>query len=158
MRGTTRTIAVAGISALALLTAACSGSDDPGTSGTSGTGTATGAAGGEIVVHGCTPENPLVASNTSETCGGNVLDTLTAKLVHYNSKTADPEMDIAESIETDDNQNFTVKLKPYKFADGTDVKAENFVKAWNYAAYGPNGQGGLLLRPHRGLRGPPVHR
>jgi len=142
MRGTTRTIAVAGISALALLTAACSGSDDPGTSGTSGTGTATGAAGGEIVVHGCTPENPLVASNTSETCGGNVLDTLTAKLVHYNSKTADPEMDIAESIETDDNQNFTVKLKPYKFADGTDVKAENFVKAWNYAAYGPNGQGG----------------
>ena len=83
MRGTTRTMAVAGVSALALLTAACSGdSADPSTSaGASGSASA-GAAGGSIVVNGCTPENPLIASNTGETCGGNVLDTITSKLVH----------------------------------------------------------------------------
>ena len=144
MRGTTRTMAVAGVSALALLTAACSGdSADPSTSaGASGSASA-GAAGGSILVNGCTPENPLIASNTGETCGGNVLDTITSKLVHYNTDTAQPEMDIAESIETEDNQNFTVKIKAdYKFDDGTPVTSDSFVKAWNYASYGPNGQGG----------------
>ena len=50
--------------------------------------------------------------------------------------------DIAESIETSDNKTFTVKLKPYKFHDGTEVTAKNFVDAWNYTAYGPNGQEG----------------
>ena len=63
-----------------------------------------------------------------------------AKLVRYNSDNAAPENDIAESIESEDNQNFTIKIKPYKFHDGTDVKAKNFVDAWNYTAYGPNAQ------------------
>ena len=68
---------------------------------------------------------------------------MTAKLVRYNTETAAPENDIAESIETTDNQTFTVKLKAgYKFHDGTEVKAKNFVDAWNYTAYGPNGQAG----------------
>ena len=67
---------------------------------------------------------------------------MTAKLVRYNTENAAPENDIAESIETTDNKLFTVKLKPYKFHDGTDVKAKNFVDAWNYTAYGPNGQAG----------------
>ncbi len=94
-----------------------------------------------ITIRGCTPQNPLLPGSTSEVCGGNVLDAVLAKLVHYNSDTAAPEMDIAESIETDDNLTFTVKLKPgHKFHDGTDVKAKNFVDAWNYEAYFPNGQ------------------
>ena len=55
--------------------------------------------------------------------GGNVLDAVTARLIHYNPDTAKPEMDIAQSIETKDNQNFTVKIKPgYKFSDGTKVR------------------------------------
>src|SRR5690606_29511564 len=38
---------------------------------------------------------------------------------------------------------FTVKIKQgYMFQDGTEVKAKNFVDAWNYTAFGPNGQGG----------------
>lgn len=94
-----------------------------------------------VTIRGCTPENPLIATNTNEVCGGNVLDAITAKLVHYNADTAAPELDIAESITTKDNQNFTVKLKPgYKFSDGTEVKAKNFVDAWNWGVYGPNGQ------------------
>jgi len=101
-----------------------------------------GQAGGEIVVAGCTPENPLIPGNTSETCGGDIVDAMTSKLVRYNTENAAPENDIAQSIETTDNKLFTVKLKPYKFHDGTDVKAKNFVDAWNYTAYGPNGQAG----------------
>ncbi|KGN34940.1 peptide ABC transporter substrate-binding protein [Knoellia sinensis KCTC 19936] len=146
MRGTTRTVAVAGISAAALLLAGCGGSSDEGTD------TPAAKAGGSITVRGCNPENPLVAGNTSETCGGNVLDVVTAKLVKYNVDTAAPEMDIAESIETSDNQNFTVKLKAdYKFHDGTVVKAKNFVDAWNYTAYGPNAQyGSYFFEPIEG--------
>ncbi|WP_245634300.1 peptide ABC transporter substrate-binding protein [Janibacter corallicola] len=138
-------MAVASISAVALLATACGGSSDDGGGGEGGSG-------GEVVVNGCTPENPLVAGNTAETCGGNVLDTITAKLIHYDSKTAEPEMDIAKSIDTKDNQHFTVKLKKgYKFHDGTEVKAKNFVDAWNYTAYGPNAQqGSYFFEPIKG--------
>ena len=92
-------------------------------------------------MRGCTPENPLIGSSTTEVCGGNVIDAFTAKLIHYDTETAEPEMDIAESIETEDNQTFTVTLKKgYKFHDGTEVLAKNFVDAWNWAAYAPHGQ------------------
>lgn len=139
MRGTTRTVAVAALSAVALLAAGCGG----GGSGDDKTSAAAGKTGGEIIVQGCNPENPLVPSATSETCGGNVIDAIFAKLVHYDPDTAAPTNDIAEAIDTTDNQTFTVKLKKgYKFHDGTEVKSKNFVDAWNYAAYAPNAQGG----------------
>lgn len=138
MRARSRAMVAAGFTAVALALTACGGgSTAPGTEGGGGT------AGGEITVNGCTPENPLIPGNTSEVCGGNVIDVFASKLVHYNSDTAEPEMDIAESIDTSDNQNFTVKLKQgYKFQDGTEVKAANFVKAWNYASSGKNGYSG----------------
>jgi oligopeptide transport system substrate-binding protein len=148
MRGTTRTVAVAAMSAVALLAAGC-GSDE----GSEPETTAEVKTGGEITVRGCNPENPLVPSNTTETCGGNVIDAVFAKLVHYDAETAKPEMDVAESIETTDNQNFTIKLKTgWKFHDGTDIKAKNFVDAWNYAAYGPNAQSsGYFMEPIEGF-------
>ena len=138
MRGTTRATFAAGIASLALVAGACGGggtSPDPGTS-------QGGQTGGAVTVAGCTPENPLIPGGTSEACGGDIIDAMTAKLVKYNTENAAPENDIAESIETTDNKTFTVKLKPYKFHDGTDVKAKNFVDAWNYTAYAPNGQAG----------------
>ncbi len=141
MRGTTRTVAVAGMSALALLTAACSGSSGNSSSTTSGgtSGTAA-AAGGEISIAGCTPQNPFIPAMTNETCGGDMLEPVLARLVHYNPETAAPELDLAQSIETKDNQNFTVTLKKgQKFSDGTEVKAANFVKAWNWNRAGKNG-------------------
>src|SRR5829696_9789561 len=138
MRGRTRGMAAAAITSLALVATACGGggtgtepaAEDPGSQ-----------AGGEIVVAGCTPENPLVPGNTSETCGSDIVEAMTSKLIQYNTENAAPENDIAESIETDDNKLFTVKLKPYKFHDGTEVTAKSFVDAWNYTAYGSNGQG-----------------
>jgi oligopeptide transport system substrate-binding protein len=126
---------VAGISSVALLAAACGGgnsSDDTSSS-------AGGKAGGAVTVRGCNPQNPLNASNTTETCGGNVLDAISAKLIHYNPENAAPENDIAEKIDTSDNQNFTVTIKKgYMFQDGTEVKAKNFVDAWNWVAAGEN--------------------
>ncbi|WP_299441035.1 ABC transporter substrate-binding protein [uncultured Phycicoccus sp.] len=148
MRGTTRTVAVAAMSAVALLAAGCGGgsSDD-------NTTPAEGQAGGEITVFGCNPQNPLVPQNTGETCGGDVLDQVFSKLVHYDADTAKPENDQAESIETEDNQNFTIKVKQgIKFHDGTELKAKNFVDAWNYAAYGPNGMyNGYFFEPVEGF-------
>jgi oligopeptide transport system substrate-binding protein len=130
--------------------AGCGGGDDSGDASDTGAAAKTG---GSITVKGCNPENPLIPGNTTETCGGDVLDASTAKLVHYNVETAAPENDIAESITTEDNQNFTVKLvKGYKFHDGTEVKAKNFVDAWNYVAYGPNGQSSsYFLQPVEGF-------
>jgi oligopeptide transport system substrate-binding protein len=149
MRGTTRTVAVAAMSAVALLAAGCGSGDDSGDTDS----TAAGKTGGEVTVQGCNPENPLVPSATSETCGGNVISALFSGLVHYDPETAKPENDVAESIETSDNQTFTVKLnKGYKFHDGTEVKAKNFVDAWNYAAYAPNAQGGgYFMQPIEGF-------
>jgi oligopeptide transport system substrate-binding protein len=139
MRGRTRGMAAAVITSLALVATACGGG---GTAPEPGAEDPAGQAGGEIAVAGCTPENPLIPGNTSEACGGDIVEAMTSKLVRYNTENAAPENDIAESIETDDNKLFTVKLKPYKFHDGTEVTAKGFVDAWNYTAYGPNGQAG----------------
>jgi len=128
---------VAGISTLALLAAACGG--DNGSSSSSSS--AAGKTGGTVTVRGGEPQNPLIPTNTNETFGGNVLDAIGAKLIHYNPENAAPENDIADKLATTDNQNFTVTLKHgYKFQDGTEVKAKNFVDAWNWGAYGPNAQ------------------
>lgn len=129
MRVRSRTVAaVALASSVALFAAGCSGTSD----------TSEGTEGGEITVRGCTPENPLIPTNTNEVCGGNVLDAVTAKLIRYDTDTAEPTNDIAESIETDDNQTFTVTIKEgYMFSDGTEVMAHNFVDAWNWGRTHP---------------------
>jgi oligopeptide transport system substrate-binding protein len=138
MRARTRAMAAASLTSIALLATACGGG---GSTTPAPDAKQAGATGGEISIQGCTPQKGLLPGLTSETCGGNVLDAVTAKLVHYNTDTAAPENDIAESIDTSDNKTFTVKLKPgYKFSDGTDVKAKNFVDAWNYSANCANGQ------------------
>ena len=55
--------------------------------------------------------------------------------------TAEPILAMAESIESEDNQTWTVTLKEgWKFHDDTDVTAQSFVDAWNWASYGPNAQ------------------
>ncbi len=140
MRGRTRGMVAVAITSLALFATACGGG---GAEPEPGAEDPAGQAGGEISIRGCTPENPLIPGNTSEVCGGNVIDAMAAKLVRYDPATAAPSNDIAESIESEDNQTFTVKLKQgYKFQDGTEVKAKNFVDAWNYTAAGVNGQAG----------------
>jgi len=127
-------VAVAGL----LMAAGCGGGGDDDKSADGG---GSGAGKGEIVVQGCKPQNPLIPTNTNEVCGGDVLDQVLAKLVRYNPATGEIQNDVAESITTKNSQLFTIKIrKGLKFSDGTDIKAKNFVDAWNWGAYGPNAQ------------------
>ncbi|GAB3877311.1 hypothetical protein GCM10027612_00020 [Microbispora bryophytorum subsp. camponoti] len=94
-----------------------------------------------MFIRGCEPQTGFVPGNINETCGGTINDFVYSKLVKYNSDTAAPELDQAESIETTDNKVWTIKLKSgLKWTDGTPVTAKNYVDAWNYTAYSPNAQ------------------
>ena len=117
--------------ALAVLVAACANGD---------TGDDNGEA-ASISIHGCEPLNPLIPSNTAEVCGGNPMDQMFTGLVAYNPRTAEPENAVASAISSDDNVTWRIALhEGWKFHDGTDVTADSFVSAWNWAAYGPHGQ------------------
>lgn len=143
MRATSRAALVAGMSATTMLLASCGGGGGDTNAGSDGAtgGQAGGKAGGEIVVRGCQPQNPLVGGDTGESCGHDIVELFTSTLFRYDPNTSEPKPDLAASVESKDNQNFTVKLQPgRKFSDGTEVKAKNFVDAWNYTAYSPNGQ------------------
>ncbi|MFI6164853.1 ABC transporter substrate-binding protein [Micromonospora haikouensis] len=118
--------------AFALVASGCSSSDGEGGEATS--------ADGAITVDGTEPENPLVPSNTTETGGGKIIDWLWTGLVEYPNNGGAPQNALAESIETTDSKVYKIKIKQdTKFHDGTVVKAKNFVDAWNWGAYSPNG-------------------
>ncbi|MFF2369796.1 ABC transporter substrate-binding protein [Agromyces sp. NPDC058110] len=93
-----------------------------------------------ISTNGNEPQNPLVPTNTNEVGGGKILDSIFAGLVYYDAEGA-PHNDVAESIETEDAQNYTIKIKSgLKFTNGEDVTANSFVDAWNYGALLSNEQ------------------
>lgn len=151
MHSKTRAALVAGLSATALL-AACGGGDSGNTGG--GDGAASNSAGSPLTIRGCNPQNDLIPANTTETCGGDVLDLTTSKLVFYTPENGKAENDLAESIDTKDSKVYTIKLqKGRKFSDGTEIKAKNFVDAWNMAAYGPNAMSaGSFMEPIDGYK------
>ncbi|MEH1012270.1 ABC transporter substrate-binding protein [Micromonospora sp. CPCC 206060] len=82
----------------------------------------------------------LVPTNTNETSGSQVLAALFSPLVDYDAENKPYEV-AAESVTSSDNTTWTIKLKPgYTFHNGEAVTADNYLDAWNYGAYGPNGQ------------------
>lgn len=123
--------AVAGIGIATLALAGCA----PGGSGSGGqTSTAI------ITVHSNEPQNPLIPTNTNEVGGGLALQSIFAGLIYYAADGA-PVNDVAESIETDDAQTYTVKIrKGLKFTNDEPVTAESFVDAWDYGALLSNEQ------------------
>jgi oligopeptide transport system substrate-binding protein len=138
MRGSKRSGAVALGAAIALVAAGCSSGDDGG--GSTGGGVSDATTNGAITVHNVQPELGLVPANTTETGGGRVIDNLFTGLVRYTNDGGKPVNAAAESIDTTDSKVYTIKLKSgMKFHDGTDVKAKNFVDAWNFDAYSPSG-------------------
>ena len=125
----TRLTGVALFAAASLTLAACGGGSTGGSSGSD-----------IIKGHSTEPQNPLIPTNTNETGGGNVIDMVFAGLVSYKVD-GTPQNEVAESIQSDDNQNWTIKLKSgWKFSDGTAITAKNFVDAWNYGAAAKNAQ------------------
>ncbi|MGW3293819.1 peptide ABC transporter substrate-binding protein [Streptomyces xiamenensis] len=130
MRAATRlTWAIAATTALALTATACGGN-----------GTASGSAGVVRASWG-DPQHPLEPANTNEVQGGKVLDMIFRGLKRYDPDTGEAKDEMAESIETTDQQNFTVKIKSgWTFSDGTPVTAASYVDAWNYGANLKNAQ------------------
>lgn len=132
MRGATHAKWAAGAVAVALAATACGGGSSGGGGG-DGSGVV-GSSWGD-------PQNPLEPANTNEVQGGKVLDMVFRGLKRYDPKTGEAKDMIAESIESEDSQNFTVKLKDgWKFSNGEDVTAKSFVDAWNYGAHLKNNQ------------------
>ncbi len=89
---------------------------------------------GIVTVQNNEPQNALIPAVTNEVGGGLVLQNIFAGLVYYEAD-GSMKMESAESIDSSDNQNWTIKLKKgLKFSDGTPVTSDSFVKAWQFAA------------------------
>ncbi|MEU6346739.1 ABC transporter substrate-binding protein [Streptomyces sp. NPDC046977] len=138
MRGAKSATWVAGAIIVAMAATACGGGGgDKGSDDAAGGGFNPN---GKFSVEVGEPQNGLVPSNTQESNGGIVVDSLFSQLVDY-----DPQgkivMSNAKSVETKDNKTFTVTLKDgWTFHDGTPVTAESYVKAWNWGANSKNNQ------------------
>src|SRR4051795_12635024 len=119
-----------GAAAIGFLAAGCS----------SGSSDNTEAANKNVVIGISEPEH-LIPSNTTESSGSEVLASLFYPLVNFNEKN-EPVTVAADSITPDKaNKVWTVKLKPgFTFSNGEPVTSDNYINAWNYGAYGPNGQ------------------
>jgi oligopeptide transport system substrate-binding protein len=93
-----------------------------------------------VMVNGAEPPNPLIPTGTNDSNGGRILDRLFAGLVSYDAA-GKPSPEVAQSIETTDNVNYRITLRPgWKFTDGSPVTAHSFVDAWNYGALSANAQ------------------
>jgi oligopeptide transport system substrate-binding protein len=133
--------------AAAMLLASCGGgSSDDGDSGDSGS---EGASGGSITVSGTEPEAFAPTSQCYSSDCSQIIS-----LVWTGLQTIDPETNetvpgMAESIESEDGKVWTIKLKDgFTFHNGEPVDAQSFLRAWNYAAYGPNAtQVGFFFSP-----------
>lgn len=113
-----KTLAALAAAALPLSLVACSGGGDDGAN--------------YIRANSSEPQNPLVPTNTTETGGGRIIDLINSGLVRYDTE-GKPHNDLAESIDLEGDKTYKVTLKDdLKFSDGSPIKAENFVKAWNY--------------------------
>ncbi|WP_204801416.1 peptide ABC transporter substrate-binding protein [Mycobacterium riyadhense] len=93
-----------------------------------------------VVVNGGEPPNPLIPTGTNDSNGARIIDRLFAGLMSYDAA-GKPSLEVAQSIETVDNLNYRITLKPgWKFTDGSAVTAHSFVDAWNYGALSSNAQ------------------
>ena len=110
---------------------------------TAGTGTAAdvSSAGDPVTVHLSQSQDigTLLPMDSNFDDNIAVLDVVYDGLVRYDPETTEPHNYVAESIETTDNQVWTITIKPdLTFQNGEPVDANAFARAWNYAAYGPN--------------------
>lgn len=120
----------------ALLLAGCA-------SGNSGGGSATETASGDssaiITTNGNEPQNPLITYATTEVGGGKILTAMYAGLVSYDAN-GEYQNEMAESIESDDATNWTIKIKPdWTFTNGETITAQTYVDTWKHAAQDPSG-------------------
>ncbi len=127
MRGKSPMKVAVAATAIALFAAACQTESTPEAP----------AAGGTIRAGASEPAGLTPAWDDSPSI--TIVRTLYAGLVENDNKDGKVVNQIAQSITSDDNKVWTVKLKNnYKFHNGEAVNADSFIDAWNYVAYGPN--------------------
>ncbi len=127
--------------ALAVAITSCSSGNGGSTQEQQGGGDANKTKDAVLTVFGSEPERPLVPGDTNETGGGKIVDAMFTGLMDYDPVSGEAKEANAESFELTAPDEYDVKLKKgWKFHDGTEVKADNYINAWNYTAYGPNAQ------------------
>ncbi|MFY1687869.1 peptide ABC transporter substrate-binding protein [Plantactinospora sp. WMMB782] len=134
MRGQFPLKMAVGATAIMLLAAGCGGGGDDETS-----------AADALVSIGIGEPEHMIPSNCTESNCADVMAALFSPLVDFDADNK-PYTVAAESIESTDNKVWTVKLKDgYTFHNGEKVGADNYINAWNHAAYGPNGNSGAYF-------------
>lgn len=94
-----------------------------------------------VVVAGYAPGNTLTPQNASSQAEWNLVWLLFDGLERVDLETNEVIDEVAESVSTEDQQNWTVKIKEGReFADGQKVTADSFIDAWTYGAQASNGQ------------------
>jgi peptide/nickel transport system substrate-binding protein len=120
-------VAVAATAAALFLAACQSGTETPPAE----------AAGGTLRAGGSEPAG--LGPGYDDSPSITIVRTIYAGLIYNDDKDGKVVNEIAQSITSDDNKVWTVKLKNnYKFHNGEPVNADSFINAWNYVAYGPN--------------------
>ncbi|MFM9273200.1 ABC transporter substrate-binding protein [Pseudarthrobacter sp. NKDBFgelt] len=131
---TSKALGMVAIAALALTGCGAGGGSNEGASDAAGDPAKI------ITAYSNEPQNPLLPANTNEVYGGRVVELLFEGLTSY-SPSGESVNALAESIESPDGQNYTIKVKSgTKFTNGEEVTAKSFVDAWNFAALSTNAQ------------------
>lgn len=133
------------LAAAAVLLVGCTSGNGGNSGNEGGTGSSSGTTDGAntsaaiITTNSNEPQDPLITYATNEVGGGKVLTALYAGLVSY-AADGSTQNELADSIESDDNITWTIKLKGgSKFTNGEDVTAQTFVDTWSHAAQDPQG-------------------
>ncbi|MFD0664863.1 peptide ABC transporter substrate-binding protein [Thermocatellispora tengchongensis] len=123
---------MAAAGALALALAACGGT------ATQDSGDGGGAGGAKTFSIGVT--SYFVSHFTPGQSGGSNIDyAVFTPLTAVDSASGQARNAVAESIESEDNKVWTIKIKKgWTFHNGEEVTAQSFADSWNATAYGPN--------------------
>ncbi|MCP8998532.1 ABC transporter substrate-binding protein [Pseudarthrobacter sp. RMG13] len=129
---TSKALGMVAIAALALTGCGAGGGSNDGASQSAGDPNKV------ITAYSNEPQNPLLPANTGEVYGGRVVELLFEGLRTYDAD-GKPVNALAESIESSDAQNWTIKVKQgQKFTNGEAITAKTFVDSWNFAANSKN--------------------
>jgi oligopeptide transport system substrate-binding protein len=129
---TSKALGIVAIAALALTGCGAGGGSNEGASQSAGDPNKV------ITAYSNEPQNPLLPANTGEVYGGRVVELLFEGLRTYDAE-GKPVNALAESIESADAQNWTIKVKQgQKFTNGEAITAKTFVDSWNFAANSKN--------------------
>ena len=115
---TSKALGMVAIAALALTGCGAGGGSNDGASQSAGDPNKV------ITAYSNEPQNPLLPANTNEVYGGRVVELLFEGLRSYDPD-GKPVNALAESIESPDAQNWTIKVKQgHKFTNGEAITAK----------------------------------